>query len=85
MSREEALENGKLFAQEIGCLNGGSDWNASEVFMCLGNKTVSEIFDAQVSGKNLLQKIKDFECCSQVLSLQECILRPFFRTSLCYF
>ena len=48
--REEAAENGKLFAQEIGCYDGVGDWNESAVFTCLANKTAREIFEAHVTG-----------------------------------
>ena len=51
MFREEAAENGKLFAKEIGCYDGVGDWNASEVFICFGTKTAREIFEAHVTGR----------------------------------
>ena len=50
IQREEAFDNGKRFAEEVGCYAKDEIWNGESVLTCLLGKSTREIFNAQVSG-----------------------------------
>ena len=47
--REEAFNNGMLFAQELNCFTD-IEWNSTEVEECLRTKTTEELFHAYTTG-----------------------------------
>ena len=48
--REEAFDNGKRFAEEIGCYDKDDIWNGESVYNCILGKSTRDVFNAQVSG-----------------------------------
>ena len=49
MTQEEAFENGRNYAADIGC-SSGEEWNGEKVLECLRTKSPRELFDAHVAG-----------------------------------
>ena len=48
--REEAAENGLLFAAEVGCHDLSTAWDGAAVEECLRQRTIQELYDAHVTG-----------------------------------
>ena len=48
--REEAAENGLLFAAEVGCHDVSTAWDGATVEECLRQRTIQELYDAHVTG-----------------------------------
>ena len=55
--REEAAENGRLFAAEVGCHDLGSAWDGGRVESCLREKSERELYQAHVSGTDSLRSL----------------------------
>ena len=49
IQREQARNNGKAFAEHIGCYNG-DQWDADSAENCLRGKTNEELFSAYAQG-----------------------------------
>ena len=49
--REEAFDNGKRFAEEVGCYVKEDIWDGESIRTCLGGKSARDIFEAQVRGE----------------------------------
>ena len=50
--REEAAENGLLFAAEVGCHDVSAAWDGEAVEACLREKSIRELYSAHVTGSS---------------------------------
>ena len=50
--REEAAENGLLFAAEVGCHDVSTAWDGEAVEACLREKSIQELYSAHVTGNS---------------------------------